>query len=84
MFISPFIQPKELWRLILAVSLVLSSSHGFSADVPVSKAQQEGLLLATDARSRIPVEAAEHTGKLKLRDAEGKRSEIPVTLKVTT
>ena len=67
---------------LLAVAFVLAGSGATPAATGPSQAQTEGQTLVRQLLAQKPVEDSTITGTLKMRDAKGKRTELPVICQI--
>ena len=71
-------------RLVLAIALVFAGGGAVWAVPDASKVEIDGQALAQQLLAQKPTENSTITGLLKIRDAKGKRFEIPVRSQIVT
>ena len=77
----PFLPLQSFQRLLTTLallSLVAASSLAF--DIPLDRQREDGARLAALLRSQRPAENLTNSGTLRIRDASGRRRELPVII----
>ncbi len=66
--------------LRLVVALALACSLARAIDIPTERQREDGARLAAHLRSQRPAENLTNSGTLRIRDASGRRRELPVII----
>jgi hypothetical protein len=69
------------WMLRFVLATLCAAATAMAAP-EATKAELEARAIITEIKGRVPVEGYASTGRLKIRDAKGKRREVAIAMKV--